>query len=67
MSKAEFDDKVRSRNRFDFLMKRWELKTIETRFPMVYVPATLVIKAVMAILAGLLYRGLKEKSGGMAV
>ncbi|MET0017503.1 ECF transporter S component [Oscillibacter sp.] len=32
---------------------------------MVYVPATLVIKAVMAILAGLLYRGLKEKSGGM--
>ena len=32
---------------------------------MVYAPATLVIKAVMAILAGLLYRGLKEKSGGM--
>lgn len=32
---------------------------------MVYVPATLIIKAVMAILAGLLYRGLKEKSGGM--
>ena len=32
---------------------------------MVYAPATLVIKAVMAILAGLLHRGLKEKSGGM--
>ncbi|MEA4942066.1 hypothetical protein SDC9_142916 [bioreactor metagenome] len=32
---------------------------------MVYVPATLIIKAVMAILAGLLYCGLKEKSGGM--
>ncbi len=32
---------------------------------MVYVPATLVIKAVMAILAGLLYRGLKKKFGGI--
>lgn len=31
----------------------------------VYVPATLIIKAVMAILAGLLYRGLKEKPSGM--
>lgn len=33
---------------------------------MVYVPATLVIKAVMALVAGLLYRALREKSGGMA-
>lgn len=32
---------------------------------MAYVPATLMIKAAMAILAGLLYRGLKEKSGGI--
>ena len=33
---------------------------------MVYVPATLVIKAVMSVAAGLLYRVLREKSGGMA-
>ena len=32
---------------------------------MVYAPATLVIKAVTSIVAGLLYRGMKEKSGGI--
>lgn len=33
---------------------------------MVYVPATLVIKAAMAVVAGLLYRALREKPGGAA-
>lgn len=33
----------------------------------VYVPATLVIKAVMAVLAGLLYKALREKPGGLLV
>lgn len=32
----------------------------------VYAPATLVIKAVMAVLAGLLYRGLKHRKIGLA-
>lgn len=32
---------------------------------MVYVPATLIIKAIMAIVAGLVYRALREKSVGM--
>lgn len=32
---------------------------------MVYVPATLVIKSVMAMTAGLLYRALRERTGGM--
>ena len=33
----------------------------------VYVPATLIIKAVMAIAAGLVYRALREKSGGTLI
>jgi len=32
-----------------------------------YAPATLVIKAVMALLAGLLYRRLKERRGGIMI
>ena len=32
---------------------------------MVYVPATLIIKAVMGLLAGLLYRALREKTSGL--
>ena len=33
----------------------------------VYVPATLIIKAVMAVAAGLVYRALREKSGGTLI
>ena len=34
---------------------------------MTYAPATLVIKAVMALVAAMLYRGLKKHSGGVLV
>ena len=33
----------------------------------VYVPATLIIKAVMAVAAGLVYRALREKNGGTLI